>query len=191
MKTEVTPKLVNRQKPDAVIVATGSRPIIPEIPGIKKPIVTTCIDLLLRRKKVGKEVVVVGGGLVGCETALWLSQQGKKVTVVEMLPEIASGVHHGQRIMLLALLDRNKVEILTDTSLQEVTDEGAIVVDRHSNRSTLRCDRVALALGLIPEKALYHSLVDGIPRLYEIGDCKDPRKILHAIWDGNTIGREI
>lgn len=189
LKTEATQELVKRQKPDAVIIATGSRSIIPEIPGIKKPIVATCIDLLLKKKKAGREVVVVGGRLVGCETALWLSRQGKKVTIVEMLPEIASGVHHGQKIMLLALLDQNNVKILTDTSLEEVTDEGVVMVDRQSKKNTLTCDRVALAL--IPEKALYHSLVDEISKLYEIGDCRDPRKILHAIWDGNAIGREI
>lgn len=191
LNTNLSPRLVKKEKPDIIVVATGSKPVIPEIPGIEKQIVTTCSDLLLGRKKAGKEVVVVGGGLVGCESALWLSKQGRKVTIVEVLLEIASGVHHAQRTMLLDLLLRDQVDIITNSSVQEIMDNGVMVVDSQSKKSMIKCDTVALALGLIPNKALFNSLKEDTERLYEIGDCKEPRKILHAVWDGYHIGRGI
>ena len=103
-ETEVTPELVERENLDVVFVATGSEPIIPDAPGIGKPHVVTCIDLLLGKKEAGESVVVVGAGLIGCETALWLAKQGKKVTIVEMLSEplIATPpIPHANRVKLL------------------------------------------------------------------------------------------
>jgi len=188
LKTEVTPKLVREENPDVVIIATGSTPIIPDIPGINKPIVATCCDLLLGKKKIGDKVVVAGGGLVGCEAALWLAEQGKNVTVVEMLPEVITGIHQSNRSMLLDLLAEKKVQIMTNTKILEVTDEGIIILDRGSNRKSITCDTVALAIGLKPETALYGSLVSEISELYAIGDCKEPRKIHHAIWDAFAVG---
>jgi len=159
LRVEVTPELIGKEKPDKVIVATGSTPIVPDVPGIEKPIVASCIDLLLGRKKTGERVVMIGGGLVGCETALWLANQGKKVTIVEILPEMPTGeMCHANQFMLLDLLRDKKVEFMTDTSLEEVVDEGVKVIDRNFNRKTIPCDTVALALGLAPERRLYESL---------------------------------
>jgi len=86
-ETEVTPDLVERENPDEVFVATGSNSIKPDVPGIERSNVVTAMDLLLGREKAGDSAVVIGGGLIGCETALWLAKQGRKVTIVEMLPE--------------------------------------------------------------------------------------------------------
>jgi 2-enoate reductase len=88
MGAEASPELVAKASPDAVIVATGSSPIIPGIFGIDKPCVITCIDLMLGKKEAGDKVVVIGGGMIGCETAVWLAEQGKQVTVVEMMPQL-------------------------------------------------------------------------------------------------------
>jgi len=85
---EVTPDTIRKEKPGVVIIAAGSKPFIPEIPGIGRDNVATATDLLLGKKKVKDSAVVVGGGLIGCETALWLAQQGKKVTLVEMLEDL-------------------------------------------------------------------------------------------------------
>lgn len=87
LETEVTPELVERENPDEVFVATGSNSIKPDVPGIERSNVVTAMDLLLGREKAGDSAVVIGGGLIGCETALWLAKQGRKVTIVEMLPE--------------------------------------------------------------------------------------------------------
>lgn len=187
LNTEVTPELVRKEKPKQVIVATGSTPIIPNIPGIEKPIVATCIDLLLDKKEAGETVVVVGGGLVGCETALWLANQGKRVTIIEMLPEIATGICHANRSMLLDMLGEKKVELITNTSMEGVTDTGINVIDRNFRRRVIMCDTVTLALGLESQQELYESLRGESVELYAIGDCKEPRKILHAVWDGYSI----
>ncbi len=104
---EVTEALISRYNPDVVIAATGSVPIIPAIPGVDQPNVITCIDWLLDKKTAGNNVAVIGGGLVGCETALWLAKKGHQVTVLEMLPELMTGslpVPQMNRMMLMDLL---------------------------------------------------------------------------------------
>jgi len=189
--TEVTPELVKAKEPDAVIVATGSVPIIPKILGIEREKVTTAVDLLLKNKEAGKTVVVVGGGMIGCEVALWLTEQGKKTTIIEMLSEVATEVFHANRKMLLDLLANNKVKIITNTSICEVMDEGIKIINRNFISRIIECDTVVLALGLKPIDGLYDSLSMEFSEIYKIGDCKKPRKILHAIWDGHHIGYSI
>ena len=188
LQVEATAELIKKENPDKVIVASGSTPIIPNIPGIEKPIVATCIDLFLGKKKAGESIVVRGGGLVGCETALWLARQGKRVTIVTASSELAREIFHTKRVMLLDMLRDNKVEIMTNTSLEEVVvDEGAIVIDRDFRKKTVPCDTVALALGLKSNRELYESLRGDITELYLVGDCKEPENIMHAIWDGYHI----
>lgn len=188
--TKATPKLVRNERFDVLVVATGSTSTIPKIRGIEKPFVITCCDLLLGKKKAGNRVIVVGGGLEGCETALWLAKQGKAVTVLESLSEVATGMHIANRSMLLDLLDENKVQIVTNTNCQEVTETG-VLVDGDSQRKEIQCDTVVLAIGLKPDRELYESLVGETVELYLIGDCKEPRKIHQAIWEGYTVGHTI
>ncbi len=90
LRTEVTPELVAEEKPDVVILALGGVPITPDIPGINGPQVATAQDILNGKKKTGQEVVVIGGGLVGCETGHYLAEKGKKVTIIEMLKRMAA-----------------------------------------------------------------------------------------------------
>jgi 2-enoate reductase len=130
---------------------------------------------------------MVGGGLVGCETALWLAMQGKKVTIIEALAEVATDIFRPSRLMLLDLLKANGAEIMTGTCLTEVTNEGVITTDKASLKYNLNCDTVALATGLKPERELYEALRRDIVELYMIGDCKEPRKVINAIWDGYHI----
>lgn len=194
LETTVSVDLINRELPDVVVVATGSKPCAPDIPGIDKPGVVTCIDLLIGKKKAGKTVVVIGGGLVGCETALWLAEDGKEVTIVEMLPELMSAglpVPPMNRVMLQDLLAFNKVNILSDTCLKEVTDEGIIVNGSASGKKAIKADTVVLATGLVPEDELYKALVSKMIHLYALGDCQRPRNIMGALWDGYELGRLI
>jgi 2-enoate reductase len=184
LKTEVTSDLIRRGRPDRVIVATGLTPMIPDLPGIRKPQVATCIDLLLGRKRPGKHIAVIGGGLMGCETALWLVRQGHRVTLVEALPDMASGISHINKAMLLDMLKEQKVEILTHTPLKEVTDRGVVIQTGDSVRKTIVCDSVALAMGLRSSTEVYDSLKEEIVELYAIGDCKEPRKVMDALWEG-------
>jgi len=127
-------------------------------------------------------VVIIGGGLVGCETALWLALLGKEVTVVEILPEVATAIFRPSRIMLLDLLKAKKGQILTGTRAEEITENGIIIQGQNSRR-TLDCDTIGLATGLKSQRNLYESLKNEVAEIYMIGDCKEPRKIINAVWD--------
>ena len=191
LNKEATPELVQEMKPEVVFIATGSTPIIPEIPGVDKGKVVTCVDLLLGKREAGESVVVVGGGLVGAETALYLAQKGKKVTIVEILDSIARDAFSGNRMYLLKLLTEANVEMLTETNVLEITDEGIIIADKYGKRSIREADTVVLAVGLKPDRRLLETLEDKLPEIYAIGDCVEPRKVIDAIWEGFRTARLI
>lgn len=191
---EATSELALKEKTNVVIVATGSKSIIPDIPGIDKGKVTTATNILLGKAEVEEPVVVIGGGLTGCETALWLAQQGKKVTIVEMLDELMSAgipVHHANRMMLLDLLKFHKVSVLKNTSFFEVTDDGVGLVNKSFHKSALHADTIIIAVGLESDQKLFQSLVAKIPHVYLIGDAKQPRNIMYAIWDAYEVARNV
>lgn len=190
LNTEVTPELVRNEKPDVIIIATGSSPIIPDIPGVKQSNVVTCCDLLLGKTKAGDSVVIIGGGSVGCETALWLAKQGKKVTVLEMLKEPCRDMAAANRKMLLDMLEESKVQIITNVIVQEIEKNGVIFI-KNFQRHKINCETVALAIGMKPEDDLYKSLLKEFPEIYNIGDSNKPRKIENAIFEGYTIAMSI
>ncbi len=194
LETAVTRDIVEKENPDAVLVATGSKPIIPDIPGIEKPNVVTCIDLLLSKKKAGGVVVVVGAGLIGCETALWLAKQGRKTTIVEMLPEpliTPPPLFNANKLMLLDLLALNGVKLEVNTTVQEIVDDGIVAVDKYLKQSMTQADTIVLAVGLEPEDQLYKLLIGKVANLYALGDCQNPRRIMGAIWDAYEVARSI
>jgi len=192
---EVTSDLIEKEKPDVTIIATGSKSRIPDISGIDKDKVATDIDLLLGNKKVGEKVVIAGGGMIGCEIALWLAQQGKKVTIVEELPELMIAgkipIPHANRIMLLDLLKLHKVEVLTNYYIAEVTDEGVGLVSHDFERRKIEADTVGISIGLKPNKEIYDALVGKVPYLYLVGDAREVRNIMGSIWDAYEVARNI
>jgi 2-enoate reductase len=153
--------------------------------------VITAIDLLLNRRNVGESVVIVGGGLIGCETALHLAQQGKKLTILEILDSVARDIYSANRMHLLKLLDDAGVKILTETKILEITDQGIIISDKYGKKSTLAADSVVLALGLAPERGLLEALTDKVPEVHAIGDCVEPRRVINAIWEAFRTARLI
>jgi len=174
---------------DAAIVATGAVPIVPEIPGVEKAVTAT--DVLLGKASAGKEVIVVGGGSVGCETALYLAEQGKKVKILEMLDDIALDID--KRIVKPSLIERmtnSGVTWFTGMRAVEVLDQGVNCISG-GNKSTFPADTVVLAVGLKPVNALLNGLKEKIPECYAIGDCAGPRKVFQAIHEGSLIARRI
>ncbi len=179
--------------PDSIIIATGSQPVIPEIPGIKNIKVTTCKEALMDSPKMGGPVTVLGGGITGCETSLWLAKRGKKVSIIEILPELMTAgipVPAMNRQMLLDLLAFYKVNILTDTCVQNIND-GKISIIKNNKIDTLNTESLVLACGLKPEDTLYKAIANQYAHVYAIGDCQLPRNIMAAIWDGYEVGRSI
>jgi 2-enoate reductase len=192
--TEASEATINRESPDVVIIATGSIPMIPDLPGVDNANMVTCIDLILGKIEAGNSVVIIGGGLIGCELALWLAKAGKKVTIVEQLPELMAGgipVPRMNQEMLEDLLNMKKVDILTGTSVQEITEEGVIVSSEDFNNRLIYADTIVLATGLKSNDELYQKLAGKVANLYVLGDCKGPRNIMGAIWDAYEVGRSV
>ncbi len=190
---EVTPEMVEKAKPDAVIVATGARPIIPEMPGVKNKSVVTAQDVLAGKTKItGKKVVIAGGGVVGAETAEFLAEKGNSVTIVEMLHRIADDMEIFNRKGLMVALEAKKVTMLTGHEVREVTDKGLVAVEKISgNRKVIEADWVVLAMGGRPAGELAEALREKVDRLFTVGDCEKPRTILAAVYEGAFAAKEI
>jgi len=188
---EATAERVQQFNADEVIIATGATPINPDIPGANKNNTVICaIDLLLGRRACGNTIVVVGGGNVGCETAVWLAQKGKKVTIAELLDSLVPDMFPANRMNLLQMLAKSGVEINTKTKVLEITDEG-VVVETVNGLKSLKADTVVLAVGLKPEKELMESLEDKLPFVHAVGDCVEAREIINAIWEAYHAARLI
>ena len=191
LTTEATLKLIQEMKPEVVFIATGATPIIPDIPGVAQGNVISAIDVLLGKEEAGKSAVVIGGGTAGCEAALYLAQQGRKVTIVEMLDSVASDMYSVNRAHLLKLLDEANVHILTDTTVSEVTGKGVTITDRGGKRNTLDADTMVLSVGLKPDDKLLEALKDKVPEVYSIGDCVEPRRVIDTMREGFRLARLI
>ena len=195
MNTEFTPELLKETKADAVVLAVGSYAIVPKwLPGVDHPKTVSCIEALMGEKPVGQKVVIVGGGMTGCELAYDLAREGKQVSIVEMAPDIlmagppmpmANGMH------LRLLLAANHVELLTSTKIAAVTDDGAVVENAEGERKTLEADTVILAMGLKPNASLAAELQGEGVEVYEIGDGRQVVNIMNAIWDGYEVARNL
>jgi len=194
LNTEVTLDLLRRESPDVVIVATGSSPKDLHVPGVDKNNVVKAEDLLLGKAKAGENVLVVGGGLVGCETALWLAQQGKSVTIVEMLDQLLSAgmpMCHANKQMLLDLLCFHNVKAITGTTIAEVTPKGAVLIDKNFRKTELEADTIVIAIGLKEENKLYDLVRKEFPNSYLVGDAMKVRNFMFTIWDAFEVGRNI
>ncbi|MBP1706865.1 MAG: oxidase [Chloroflexi bacterium] len=189
----VTPELVLEAHPDAVIIATGSLPRLPKIKGLDGHNVFTARDILGRQKVVsGKRFIVAGGGMIGAETAEFLAEQGNTVTIVEMLPLVAGDMEMHNRKMLLDALEEKKVTMLTGHKALEITAQGVMALDIANNKTGLiKGDYVVLAIGAEPEDGLYRALQGKVGQLYLVGDCKEPRTILKAVYEGAVAAQQI
>jgi 2,4-dienoyl-CoA reductase-like NADH-dependent reductase (Old Yellow Enzyme family)/thioredoxin reductase len=178
----------------ALIVATGGMPITPEIPGMNKPVVVKALDVLNDKAGTGQNVVVVGGGLIGCDLALFLAEQGKKVTLIEMLDEIAKDMERkAERKSFLGRLGKTDVQVYVRTKAVEIVDDGVIVTDSKGKNRKLEGDSVVLAVGLAPAPwpDLEKIMKQGDIEVYEVGDCVKPRKIFDAIHEGHLAARRL
>jgi len=192
LKKEVTPEVIDEINPDVVIVATGATPLVPSIHGITKAHVVTAWDVL-KGARVGKRVVVAGGGQVGVETADFIAEKGstESVTIVEMLPEIAIDMDVYNRAYIMQKLSEYNVKVLTNMKAEKITDEGLVTIDKERKRHTIEADTVVLALGAVPNRNLVEALKGKVPELYAIGDCVKPRKLIDVIREGAYMGIQI
>ncbi len=193
LRKEVTPELVDQLKPDVVIVATGGAPIVPtNIPGADKPNVVTAHDVLCGKATVGRRVVIIGAGEVGCETADFAGERGaRQITVIEMLETVASDMVPWNKEFLLERLKGHGVSILTSAKVKEILDDGVVFTRNGDDEYIRGMDRVVLAMGAISVDDLSEQVKDKVDEVYVIGDAKNPRRAIEAIHEGFEIARKI
>lgn len=167
---------------DVVICATGSHAFLPPIKGIEYGV--TAVDVLKGAVTAKKEATIIGGGLVGCELAIWLSQHGKSVRIIEMADTLMStgAPADMNKQMILELLEHHQVEIRLQTKLQEIR-EHEIVVETQGTIQELASDCTILALGYRSNRSLYDQILLKAKDIYNIGDSSHPKDIMEGIWD--------
>lgn len=190
-KTEVCAEEIVNYGADVIVCATGSVPRKIHVVGGMD--VLTADQILLGHAKAGEEVCVIGGGLVGCETALWLAQQGKKVHVVEMLPEILGGhgsLPHMNEFMLEDLLNFYHIDIYTNTKILSAADK-TVTALHEGKEMHIPADTVISAVGYKENNCLYEALKDLEIPVFNIGDSAKVHNIMYAIWNAYEIARNI
>ena len=194
LDTTATVEEIKAENPDSLIIAVGSAPFIPDIPGVEKEKVIWVGDAYFKRGKVGSDVVVAGAGLTGSETALYLAQQGKKVTLIDMLPleEIDAENAFINIITLRDLLGRYNVKTKAEVMLEAITDAGLVIAGKDQNKTEIPCDTVILSLGLKPRKETVSKFENLVPEVYLVGDCNNLRGNLHrATAEGFNAAMEL
>ena len=216
---KVNAGFIKETAPDVIILATGAKPLMPDIEGIDGKNVITAWELLSGRGKVGDKVVIVGGNAVGLETAIYLARVGtlfpealhflaahraetwetletlidkgdKEVTVVEMLPKYGRDIGISTRWTILAELKRLGVKIITGARAVRVISEG-LEVEKGDKKDTLPADSVVIAAGAVSERSLESEIGPLVKEFYVIGDAEEPRKAMDAIREGFLTGLKL
>jgi 2,4-dienoyl-CoA reductase (NADPH2) len=207
---EVDSAFIKKLKPDVVIVATGGELTVPKVTGIhNKNVVTT--PALHRQVKpflrlfgprmlswltkfwlpIGKRVVVIGSGVHGCETAEFLIKRGRKVTIVDTAEEVGEGMIDFRLGLFLDWYAKRGEGIISGVKDVKVTDEGVEIVTKDGERQTIKADSIVPTAPLKPNTGLFKSLKGKVPKVYAIGDSKEPRMIVDAIADGWRVANTI
>jgi 2,4-dienoyl-CoA reductase (NADPH2) len=201
---EVDLALVEREKPDAVFLAVGGTPVLPDIPGIHRSNVISGGELHNRLKfflryfgpdtlrwlsrfymPIGKRVVIIGGGIQGCELAEFLTKRGRKVTIVDKEETMGKGLVPTMAEHLFTWFERKGVPMVSGLKeYVEITEKGLTIVDREGQKRTIEADTVVPVLPMTANPALAKSLQGKVPEVYAIGDCKDPLLIVDAVGTG-------
>jgi 2,4-dienoyl-CoA reductase (NADPH2) len=202
---EVNLPLVEKIKPDVVILATGSRPALPEILGINGRNVVNNDDLHQRLKyflrflspntlrwltkfwmPLGKKVVIMGSALQGCELAEFLAKRGRKVTLLDTVPgeAMGQGLPEIRRHGFINWLTTKGVTLINEVRYDEITDKGLIITTKDGKRQIIEADTIISAIPSLPDTGLLKLLEGKVPEIYTIGDCREPRLILDAVADG-------
>lgn len=180
---EVTPELIEAVRPDEIFLATGASAKQLRIPGMTDNNTMTAVEALLGQKNPGKNVVVVGGGLTGCEIAYEFSKHGKKVAVVELQKDILTvpGLSAANRNMLLHMLPAAHIDVYKESKLAEIRTSTALV-DTPSGRQEIPADSVVLSVGYNCDTELYSKIKDMKVPIHNIGDSNKVSNLLDAVW---------
>ena len=181
---EATVEEILAEDPEIVIIATGGEPLVPAIAGVNGGNVMTAVEVLLGKREPGARVLVIGAGIVGCETAVFLADGGRKVTIVEkmdrLLPEPLFTLNYNA---LSEMISQRGVRVVLNSSLEEIDSTGAFV-ETEEGRKHIDADSVVLAMGFRSNNDLARELAARGKEVIVIGDAQKPRKVLDAVWEG-------
>ncbi|BBF41367.1 2,4-dienoyl-CoA reductase [NADPH] [Lachnospiraceae bacterium KM106-2] len=183
LDTPVTKEYVEKENVDALIIAVGSAPLLPPIKGLDGENVVVVNNYYLEKDKVSDEVVVLGGGLAGCEAAIHLGQEGKKVHLVEMRTELAPDANIRHRPILLEEIAKY-VTVHTGYRGLEVTANGVLCADADGNEHMVNGTSIICALGQVPRRDVVDDLRGTAPYVATIGDCVRASTITNAVYQG-------
>jgi 2,4-dienoyl-CoA reductase (NADPH2) len=199
---EVNLFLIEEIKPDAVILATGGIPAVPEIPGINRSNFISSAELHRRLKfylrflgprtlrwltrfwmPLGKRVLIIGGAIQACELAEFLVKRGRRVTIVDTAEALGEGLVPERKNRLFWWFQKKGVTTMPGVEYAEITAQGLTVITREGKRQTIEADSIVPALPLAPDTGLLESLKGKVPEIYAIGDCREPLLIPDVIAD--------
>lgn len=188
----VTAETVAEFQPDVVVLATGSVPNPPPIPGMDRSIVRSVSQIFQNGHPPAiQKTVVIGGGATGCEVSLHLAEAGCPVTLVEKMRRIGPQIESVTRKMTLAALEKQAVTLMTGTELLRIEPQGVAVRSRDTGEHLLEADQVIVVTGMRPDNTLYNEVVQMGIAVYQLGDCLEPRSAKAAICEGSMIGRKL
>ena len=182
LNKEATAEEVLKGGPDFVLVASGSRPSVPDILGIDNANVVMAIDVLAGKVDTGENVVLIGGGLIGVDVAEYLDERGKKVTLLTRQPRIGADIGISTRWVTMIRIKESNIKVINKVLYKEIRKDG-VTIEKNGEEMFIPSDTIVISGGLIPERKLMETLEGKIP-LKEVGDCIEPRKIKDAIHEG-------
>ena len=191
VNTAVSPEELKQSPADEIILATGSKPKMLSVPGAE---LLAAEEVLTGKREAGASTVVIGGGLVGCETALWLKKEkGTEVTIVELQPDILSvggPLCSANSDMLRDLLVYHGVEVLTGSCVTGKSAEGCAVRTPQGDK-VVAADTVICAVGYASEKNLYEQVREEMPYVHLLGDAEHVSNIMYAVWNAYELARNL
>lgn len=194
LNSPVTPEELRASGADAIILATGSVPVMPRsIPGIDHSKTISGVDACMNVRPVGEKVVIVGGGLVGCEIAYGYAKAGKQVTIVEALDDIlmVNDVPAMNKMMLVDAFEFYKTRVLTGTRLKEVNDNGAVVEKKDGTQETIEADTVIMSIGYRSIPSMEEELSGCGAEIYNIGDGNRVGNVMTCIQDAYEVASHL
>jgi 2,4-dienoyl-CoA reductase-like NADH-dependent reductase (Old Yellow Enzyme family)/thioredoxin reductase len=189
---EFTIDIVEKYKPDVVVIATGGSPLKPQIKGLDSANTFFAWDVLEGRVVLDKNILIIGAGSVGAETADYLLSKGKNLFLVDFISEIAADVPYANRVALLKRL-KGSIEILLSTEIVDINGDNILVRVNGKKKVLKGIDQIVLATGIKPVNELFQLISQEFPEieLYIIGDARKPRSIIDALAEGNQVGHSI
>jgi len=193
MNSPVKKEKLDGYEGDVIVIATGSSPKRIKFAGEENTEIIEAKDALVNGEKLGQKVLIIGGGLVGCELALHLKTMGKNVSVLEKMDSIlsaGSNIQHMNREMLIDLLNHKGVNIYDDTSILNI-GKNQVSIERKGESKELEYDSIVSSIGYYSERSLYEEIDKSGKEIYIVGDSRQVKNIMYAVWDGYEVGNNI